>query len=201
MLAEIERLPLSGSPAQWSPVRHHFGIRSFGINAWSADAGEEVIGPHEESDSFAGGHEELYFVTSGSAEFTIGEDEVDAPQGTLVWVGDPAVRRGAVAREHGTTVLAFGGRPGAPFEVAPWEWLVRAGAHARANDLHRAIETIEEGLAAWPESDELLYHLACYESLAGRHSDARDHLAAAIALRPENRERSLRDPDLGALRS
>jgi hypothetical protein len=30
-LAEIERIPLTGSPALWTPVRAHFGIEAFGI--------------------------------------------------------------------------------------------------------------------------------------------------------------------------
>jgi hypothetical protein len=200
-LAEIERLPLPGSPAKWAPVREHFGIASFGINAWTADAGEEVIGPHQESDSFAGGHEELYFVTSGHAEFTIGEEGVAAPPGTFVWVSDPALRRGAVAREDGTTVLTFGGKPGAPFEVAAWEFLVRAAERGREGDWAGAIEHTRRGLELHRDSAELLYHRACYESLAGRLDEAREHLDAAILRDPRNRERAARDPDFEPLRA
>jgi tetratricopeptide (TPR) repeat protein len=160
-----------------------------------------VIGPHEESDSFAGGHEELYFVASGRAAFTIGGDAVDAPSGTLVYVGDPAVQRGAGAREDGTTVLAFGGRPGEAFEVAAWEFLVPAAAAGREGDWAGAIEHTRRGLEHHPESAELLYHRACYESLGGLLDEARDHLEAAIQRDPRIRERAARDPDLEPLRA
>jgi hypothetical protein len=42
-----------------------------------------------------------------------------------VFLGDPAVRRGAVALEAGTTVLAIGGQPGQPYTVSPWEYSFR----------------------------------------------------------------------------
>jgi len=108
--------------ATWKPVRHHFGIQAFGVNAFvAADAGEYVVEEHAEADESGTGHEELYLVTSGRAAFAVGGDEIDAPAGTLVFVPDPNVRRAAVAREAGTTVLAFGATPGVPFTISPWE--------------------------------------------------------------------------------
>jgi uncharacterized cupin superfamily protein len=92
----------------WAPIRHHFGIRTFGINAWRGGTGDEVIKRHDESDS---GHPELYFVLSGDALFTIGDEEVPAPTGTLVWVADPAAERLAVAVEANTVVLSISGGP------------------------------------------------------------------------------------------
>jgi hypothetical protein len=60
-LDEIDEISDGREP--WRPIRHHFGISSFGINAWtSAAAGDRVINEHDESDD---GHEELYVVTSG----------------------------------------------------------------------------------------------------------------------------------------
>ena len=50
-------------------VRHHLGIRAFGINAFVAnEAGKPAINEHDEADS---GHEELYLVLSGHALFTV----------------------------------------------------------------------------------------------------------------------------------
>ena len=35
----------------WRPVRHHFGIQSFGVNAWTAaKAGDRIINEHDEAD-------------------------------------------------------------------------------------------------------------------------------------------------------
>jgi uncharacterized cupin superfamily protein len=101
----------------WAPIRHHFGIRGFGINAWRGGPEDEVIKRHDES---ASDHEELYFVLSGRATFTIAGDEIDAPAGTCVYVSDPEAERLAVAQEPNTVVLSIGNRPGGAYE-AGWD--------------------------------------------------------------------------------
>ena len=116
-----KNLPESEEGAVWKPVRHHFDVQAFGVNAWTARAArDEVIEDHDENGN-APGHEELYFVANGRAIFTVDGDEVDAPAGTFVYVPTPGVRRKAVATEPGTTVLAVGGWPGRPFTVSAWE--------------------------------------------------------------------------------
>ncbi len=108
--------------ADWKPIRHHFGIQAFGVNAYVAlDDGSTVIDEHTEVDDSGTGHEELYLVASGHATFTVAGDEIDAPAGTLVFVRDPAVTRSAVAREAGTAVVAIGAQPGTAFEPSDWE--------------------------------------------------------------------------------
>jgi hypothetical protein len=105
-------------------IRRHFGIRSFGVNAITGNAGGELVEPHHERDDEANltdGHEELFAVMSGHAVFTVDGEEVDAPAGTLVFVRDPALIRSAKATADGTAILAVGGRPGVPFEVSRWE--------------------------------------------------------------------------------
>src|SRR5437868_12157248 len=95
----------------WSPIRKQLGIQAFGVNAWTAkEVGDQLISEHHEVPS---GHEELYLVLAGRATFTVDGDEVDAPTGALVFVRDPAAKRGAVAAERGTTVLVVGARVGA----------------------------------------------------------------------------------------
>ena len=105
-------------------VRRHFDIRAFGVNGITANAGDEVVEPHDEPDdegNLTDGHEELFAVMSGHAVFTVDGEDVDAPAGTLVFVRDPALIRSARATADGTSILAIGGRPGAPFEVSRWE--------------------------------------------------------------------------------
>jgi hypothetical protein len=59
-LDQIEELTDGRCP--WRPVRHHFGITSFGINAWTGrEAGDRIINEHDESDA-DDQQEELYFV-------------------------------------------------------------------------------------------------------------------------------------------
>ena len=102
----------------WHAVRMHFGIQSFGINAYTANQPGEIVGEHDEVDTQ---HEELFFVVNGSATFTIDGESVDAPEGTFVYVRDPASMRSAVAHEAGTTVVGLGGAPGEAFRVSSWE--------------------------------------------------------------------------------
>jgi hypothetical protein len=62
-LDEIEELDDGRCP--WRPVRHHFGITAFGINAWTAgEAGARIINEHGESEPDAS--EELYLVLRDS---------------------------------------------------------------------------------------------------------------------------------------
>lgn len=124
----ISRIPTLKSDgvtgSGWKPVRSHLGVRAFGVNAYvAAKAGEEIIPEHNELvDPGSGGqeHEELYFVVSGRADFTVAGETVKAPTGTFVLVR-PQASRAAVAREPGTTILIVGAEPGVAFEVSAWE--------------------------------------------------------------------------------
>ena len=102
----------------WAPIRHHFDVRSFGVNAWRGKDGDEVIKRHTEEES---GQEELYIVLSGHATFTIGGDDVDAPAGTLVHVRDPQAERVGIAKQEGTVVLSLGATVGTAYEPSGWD--------------------------------------------------------------------------------
>src|SRR3954451_9056260 len=138
---DLEALPVDQEGLVWRPVRRRFGIQAFGANAYTAaKAGDRVVEEHAESTN---GHEELYFVAEGSARFTLEGEEVDAPAGTFVAV-PPAVRRGAVANEAGTTIVVFGGKPGEPFTVSGWEASFAAFAYQRAGEEDRAMVAMRE---------------------------------------------------------
>ena len=63
-LDEIEDLPGPGT-LRWTPVRRHFDVRAFGVNAYTAtEVGQEVVEEHTEQSN---GHEELYVVVAGHA--------------------------------------------------------------------------------------------------------------------------------------
>ena len=114
--------PATDDAAVWRPIRHHFGVRAFGVNGWVAPrAGDEVIEDHRETEGGAAAHEELYLVLRGRATFTVEDEELEADAGTLVHVPDPGARRRAVALEPDTAVLAIGAVAGEPFAVSPWE--------------------------------------------------------------------------------
>lgn len=184
------------------PVRIRFGIESFGVNAYTAlTDGGRVIEEHDELGAGAGRHEELYFVSKGHAVFTLDGEKVDAPLGTFVFVSDPQMRRGAVGLEEGTTVLVVGGVPGKAFKASPWEAWLEASPHLEAGEPERGIEIFERTLAEFPGNPNVLYNLACFESLAGRTDEALAHLAEAVEGDPRTREWAQTDSDFDPIRS
>jgi tetratricopeptide (TPR) repeat protein len=193
--------PIDVAGLRWHPVRHTLGVRGFGVNAYSAGAGEDVVEDHTEADDAGRGHQEMYVVLSGHARFDVDGETIDAPAGTFVFLPEPTSRRHAVAQADGTTVLALGGEPGVPYEVSAWEWRFRAQPHIDAEEWEKGIALMHDGLAARPGDASLLYNLACFEANLGRLDDARAHLQQALEAEPENvREWAAGDTDLDPLR-
>ncbi len=196
-LDEIEEI--SDGRAPWRPVRHHFGIKAFGINAWTGrKAGDRIINEHDE----AGEHdqqEEIYFVHSGRARFELDGEQVDAPAGTFVFAR-PSVKRTAFAEEPGTTLVSVGARPGSAYEVHGYEvWsqlhpLFEAGKYDEVADRGREV------LAANPDYSGVAYNVACAESLAGRKEDALEHLRLAVENSDQLRKLAADDSDFDAIR-
>ena len=178
------------------PIRHHFGITSFGVNAWTGrEAGDRIINEHDEVDE----NEELYLVHSGRARFELNDELVDAPTGTLVFAR-PGVKRTAFAEEPDTTIVAVGGTPGKAYEVhgyeawAPLRQLFEQGKYAEVADRGRDV------IEANPEYSMVIYNIACCESLAGRNDDAIEHLRLAIEGDEEFRSYAAGDSDFDAVR-
>ena len=108
----------------WRPIRRHFDIRGFGVNAYTArEVGGLIVEPHTEGTLK---HEEIYLVVRGRALFTVDGNEHELGAGQLVFLRDPELRRGAVALEADTIVLALGGKPGEPHVVSAWEAMFAA---------------------------------------------------------------------------
>ena len=181
---ELDELPVNQGEFVWRPVRRRFGITAFGTNAYTARAGQRLIEEHREQD----GHEEMYVVLRGRATFTLGDDEVDAPAGTLVFAR-PGTRRGAIAQEDGTAVLAVGAKPGVVFEPSPWEATVAAVSYAESGDLARARATLGQAMAERPDAWQGPFNAACIEALYGDREAAIAHLLRAHELAPEQVEK------------
>jgi len=119
LLADVPAVRVPHSDALLHPIRNHFGVRSFGINAYVArHAGDRIVGEHDHADPDDEKHEELYFVHTGSARFVVDGEVIDAPAGTWVSVADVRSRRSATALEDGTTVIVIGAEPGAAYEIS-----------------------------------------------------------------------------------
>ena len=180
-LDDLERLPVDDEGLVWRPIRRRFGISAFGTNAYTAEkAGDRVLEEHYERD----GHEELYFVAAGRARFTLGDDEHDAPAGTLVFAR-PGTRRGAVAEEPGTTIFAIGAKPGVVFEPSKWEEWFAAGGLRRLGRHDEARALMLASVAANPGEWQGYYNLACYEALDGHREEALSALEKAVELAPD----------------
>ena len=196
-LSEIATFSGPGT-LRWTPVRRHFGIAAFGINAFVAtEAGQDLVERHTEQ---VRQHEEAYVVLSGSATFTLDGVEMDAPAGTILFVRDPAVERSALANEPGTAVLAIGGKPRTPYEPGPWENVYAARSLGESGDYEGAIEELKRGLEPHPEHRMLLYRLASWEALAGRRDDALEHLAKAVAQSKPLREQAQTAEEFSSIR-
>ena len=156
-LEDIDEISDGREP--WRPLRHHFGITSFGINTWTGrEAGDRIINEHDEE----GEDEELYFVHSGRARFELDGERVDAPAGTFVFAR-PGVKRTAFAEERGTTILAAGARPGQVYTPTGWELWAPVGRLYQEGRYDEAADQARDLVAAHPQYPELLYNLACCE--------------------------------------
>jgi tetratricopeptide (TPR) repeat protein len=199
-VAQIDEIDeVTDGRCPWRPIRFHFGINSFGVNAFTArEAGDRLINEHDESEAHDM-QEELYLVQRGRATFELDGERVDAPAGALVFAR-PGVKRTAFAEEPGTTLVAIGSTPGKAYQAhggelwMPLHHLYEAGRYDEAAD--RGREVIE----AHPEYAGPLYNLACCESLAGRREDALKHLRLAIDRHEPFRALAAEDSDFEPIR-
>ena len=192
-LDELETATHRGS--NLIPVRHALGFRPAGVNAWKADTGGQLIPPHEEDS----GSEELYVVVRGRARFTVGEEEAEAPAGTLVFV--PAeVLRTAVAAEDDTIVFVVGGWVGEAFQPGGWDSFALADTYRQAGRLDEARAVMADLIAQQPDSWATSYNAGRFEAVAGNADAAFEHLRCAKELDGEGesaayfREDSRLDP-------
>ena len=196
-LDEIDELDDGREP--WRPVRHHFGITSFGINAWTGrETGERIINEHDEADE-SDRSEELYLVTTGRAVFELDGERREAPAGTFVFV-EPRVRRTAFAEEPRTTIVAIGATPGKAYEPVGWELWMPLGVLYDAGDHEAVVERGRPVADANPQYPILAYNLACCESLTGRTEDAIAHLRQAIERSERFRAYAAGDSDFDPIR-
>ena len=182
-------------------VRRELDVGAFGINAArAANAGIDLIREHDELSPGSDEHEELYFIVSGRADFTVDGETIDAPAGTFVFVRDPGAKRSAVAKEDGTTVVMVGGPRGHAYRVTPGEALGPFLERYNDKDYEGAAAAAREMLENYPGNGLGFYNLACVESLAGRADQALEHLATAVEAAPRLKENAQADDDFAAIR-
>jgi len=189
-----ELTPVGECPIR--PVRHHFGISAFGVNAWTAKAaGDRLINEHEEDP----GSEELYIVTRGRAVFELDGERQEAPEGTLVFA-PPEVKRTAFAEEAGTTVVSVGGTIGQAYTPVGWELWYPLRKRYEAGENAEVLAEMRKVVADAPQYALLNYNLACLESLEGDKAAALGYLRTAIEQSEQFRNYARQDSDLDAVR-
>ena len=196
-LEEIDEIDDGRCP--FRPVRHHFGIMTFGVTAMTARSdGDRLINEHDEAEPDSG--EELYVVMSGHARFDLDGESRDAPAGTFVHV--PAgTKRTAFAREAGTTVLAIGAAPkGKPYDPSGWELFAPLLPLFASGDYEEGADRAQALIADDPPYGAVYYNTACLESRAGRIDAALAHLQRAVELSPSLADLARDDEDLAAVR-
>jgi tetratricopeptide (TPR) repeat protein len=193
---DLDEVPIAAAGITWRPIRRPLGIRAFGINAYTADEGKHVVEEHSETQLE---HEEVYVVLSGRARFMLGDDEVEVAAGSFVFVRDPQTKRGAVALQDGTTVLAVGGKPGEAYEPSAWESWFAASPFRERGEYEQALAVIDKDLKQRPDHPALLYESACYEALLGRRDDAIAHLRESVGREPRFAKSAVTDEDFASL--
>ena len=196
-LDELDQYPAMRGAPVLMPLRQRLDVRAFGLNCWTAPAGEPVIERHSEPD----GDEEVYIIVRGRVRFTVGAEIFDAGQATVVHV-QPDMLREAVALEPDTLVVAIGAKPGEAFEPKSWEDFQIAFAQAQAQGEEEARALLVEMLARAPKAWQPAYNAACFEALTGNTDSAFEYLARAAALGPPGvRQLAADGEDFAALRS
>jgi mannose-6-phosphate isomerase-like protein (cupin superfamily) len=179
----------------WAPLRAHLGARAFGINAYTKNADEQIVGEHKEE---ASGHEELYLVVAGRATFTVEGEDRDAPVGTAVLVPS-GTARSAKALEDGTTIIVVGGRPDAVFQPRAWETNAVIFPMFGEGKIEEAREILRGAVDQYEDGESIEYNLACCEARLGDVELAFSHLERALSGRPDLVELARGDDDLAAL--
>jgi quercetin dioxygenase-like cupin family protein len=178
------------------PLRRRLGLRAFGANCWTAEAGEQIVPRHEEDS----GNEELYVVVRGRVRFLVGEEETDAPAGTLVHVPSGVVRQ-AFAEEPESIVLVVGGTIGEAFTVYDWETTPIAFTSGRLGKVEEGRAVLRSFIESHPDAWWGPYNAACYETRYSGDADAAfTWLAKARELAADDvRNLAVGDPDLEPL--
>jgi hypothetical protein len=182
-------------------LRRTLDIGAFGVNAiYEPKAGEDIVRNHHEAGPGGDRHEELYVVLQGSATFTVDGEDVDAQQGTAIFVRDPEVMRAAVTTADDTIVLAVGGRRGEAYRLTPAASAEGFWPAYEAKDYAAALEACNRGLVTYPGNANLLYNVACMQSLLGDGEAALTALAESVSKWELYKEQARKDDDFASLR-
>lgn len=196
-----ERLAEAEDDHGFVGLRRQLDVGAFGVNAqFQRKAGEFLVREHDEAGPASDRQEELYVIVQGGATFTVGGEEIDAPQGTVVFVRDPDAKRSAVATADDTIVLAIGGRRGEAYRLGPGAAAEGFFDAHQAKDYDTALAALDRGLEVYPGNAFLLYNVACTKALLGDSEAALTALAESVAKWEPYKELARDDDDFASVR-
>jgi hypothetical protein len=196
-----DRLAEAEDDGGYVRLRQDLDIGAFGASGiYQRKAGEPIIREHHEAGPGGDMHEELFVVVQGSATFTVGGEEVEAPQGTAIFVRDPAVLRGAVATSDDTIIVAAGGPRDRAYRLTPAATAQGFYSAYQAKDYATALNATKGALETYPGNAYLLYNVACMESLLGNDEAALTALAESVGQWEQYKEQARNDDDFVSLR-
>jgi len=97
-------------------------------------------------------------------------------------------------------IVSVGGTPGKPYNPVGWELWYPLRRLYEAGDYAEVIKRGREVIEANPPYGLIFYNVACCESLAGKTTEALEHLRKAIELSEQFRDYAKNDSDLDAIR-
>ena len=95
-------------------LRAELGVTSFGLQIIEMPPNIDQYPEHDHADS---GQEEVFGVLRGSGRITIGDEEVALEPDVYVRVGAEETRK-IYSGPEGLKLIALGGTPGRPYEIA-----------------------------------------------------------------------------------
>lgn len=191
----------SGDDKAFVRLGRTLDVGAFGVGAaFQRTAGETVVSGHHEAGPGGDRHEELYVVVQGSATFTVDDEEIDAPQGTAIFVQDPEATRSAVATADETLILAVGGRRGEAYRLTPAQSQEGFWEAYNAEDYAAALASTQRALELYPGNAHLLYNVGCMEALLGNDDASLAALAESVAKWEPYKEMAEKDDDFASLR-
>ena len=116
---DLSEHPVIATPyGRWQNLTSSLRLDALGVNAVVFEPGEEIDIAHDEADT---GQQEVYVVVSGRAQFTIGDELVEAGPGTVVSAPDPALTRSYRALAPDTRIVCVGSATGtSPQAFGEW---------------------------------------------------------------------------------
>ena len=107
-------------------LRAELGVTSFGLQVIAMPPNIDQYPEHDHAES---GQEEVFGVIAGSGKIDVGGDEIPLERDVWIRVG-PNEQRKLYSGPEGLTVVALGGTPGKPYEIAEASKLKRETANA-----------------------------------------------------------------------